>query len=81
MVLYNIEHDPISTVLQSAYYYYSDGRIKGSITILSDIQIENTFYLEVEYNQAIFRDVNLTRSFGIPLYVAGSFIRNGESSG
>ena len=77
----NIEHDPISTVLQSADNYYCDGRIKESTGILSEVQIENTFYLEAEYNQAVFRDVNFRRSFGIPLYGAGSFIRNGEGSG
>ena len=81
MVLNNIEHDPISTVLQSADNYYCDGRIKESTGILSEVQIENTFYLEAESNQAVFRDVNFRRSFGIPLYGAGSFIRNGEGSG
>ena len=34
MVLNNIEHDPISTVLQSADNYYYDGRIKESTGIL-----------------------------------------------
>ena len=82
MVLNNIEHDPISTVLQSADNYYCDGRIKESSTgILSEVQIENTFYLEAEYNQAVFGDVTFRKSVGIPLYGAGSFIRNREGSG